>query len=62
MSNLWLKVEAACSFATLGLACGLIPIYAKTCRQSPRRLSLLNSFSGGVFISVALIHMLAEAN
>ena len=40
---------------------GLIPAYSKYCRGSKVTLSLMNCFSGGVFLSMAFIHILPEA-
>lgn len=40
---------------------GLIPAYSKHCRSSAFTLSLMNCFSGGVFLAMALMHILPEA-
>lgn len=40
---------------------GLIPAYSKYCRKSAFTLSLMNCFSGGVFLAMALMHILPEA-
>ena len=40
---------------------GLIPVYSKYCKNSQLTLSLMNCFAGGVFLSMAFIHILPEA-
>jgi zinc transporter ZupT len=40
---------------------GLIPAYSKFFRSSKVILSLMNSFSGGVFLAMAFIHILPES-
>lgn len=40
---------------------GLIPAYSKFFRSSKVVLSLMNCFAGGVFLAMALIHILPEA-
>ena len=44
----------------LGLVFGLLPVFVESCRKNERVLSFLNAFSAGVFLSVAVIHMLAD--
>lgn len=39
---------------------GLIPVFSKTCTQSPRVMGLANAFSGGVFLAIAMMHILPE--
>jgi zinc transporter ZupT len=39
-----------------------IPMYCKVCRNSQRMLGVLNSFAGGIFLAMAFIHILPEAN
>ena len=40
---------------------GLIPAYSKYFRSSKVLLSLMNCFAGGLFLAMALIHILPEA-
>ena len=40
---------------------GLLPAYSKHCRGNGLVLSFLNCFAGGVFLAMALIHILPEA-
>lgn len=46
-------------FAITMLA-GLIPMKWKTCRNNEKWLSLANTFSGGVFLAIAFIHLIPE--
>lgn len=39
---------------------GVFPTYSKTCRESPKILGIANSFAAGVFLAIALIHILPE--
>jgi zinc transporter ZupT len=40
---------------------GLIPAYSKHCRGNKCVLSLMNCFAGGVFLAMALMHILPES-
>jgi zinc transporter ZupT len=40
---------------------GLIPAYSKHCRDNKLTLSLMNCFAGGVFLAMAIMHILPEA-
>ena len=40
---------------------GLIPIQTKSCRENAKLLGILNTFSGGVFLAIAFVHILPEA-
>ena len=39
---------------------GLAPIQTKSCRENTRILGIMNSFSGGVFLAIAFVHILPE--
>jgi zinc transporter 1/2/3 len=39
---------------------GIIPVKSKTFKDSPKILGIANAFAGGVFISIALLHILPE--
>ena len=39
---------------------GLIPRFVPACSKNETALSLLNCFSGGIFLAMALIHMAPE--
>ncbi len=40
---------------------GLIPTFSNRCRKSETVLSLMNCFAGGVFLAMALVHILPES-
>ena len=40
---------------------GLCPIYIKSCKESPKFLSIASAFTGGVFLAIALLHILPES-
>jgi zinc transporter ZupT len=42
------------------LAFGMIPVKVKSFRESPRILGIANAFSGGVFLAIALTHIMPE--
>ena len=39
---------------------GLVPIYFKRLNQSQHILGLANTFSGGVFLAIAFVHIIPE--
>jgi len=39
---------------------GLIPVYSKSFAESPKVLGVANAFSGGVFLAIALMHIMPE--
>ena len=39
---------------------GLAPIQAKSCRENSKILGIMNTFSGGVFLAIAFVHILPE--
>lgn len=55
-----LKIIMIFAIFTVTLA-GIIPILVKACKKSASALSYLNCFSAGMFLSIALIHMMPEA-
>lgn len=40
--------------------CGMIPIKCKAFNESPKFLNVANSFSGGVFLTIACVHIMPE--
>lgn len=61
MSTLfWVKI-GFCVFAFAeAYITGIIPTISKSCRESPKILGIANSFAAGVFIAIALLHILPE--
>lgn len=43
-----------------GFLSGIFPTISKGCRESPKILGVANAFSAGVFLAIALIHILPE--
>ena len=39
---------------------GMIPTWWANCRESPKVLGIANSFAGGVFLAIALMHITPE--
>jgi len=56
----WVKI-GFCIFVFLeAFLTGLIPTWSKSCRESPKILSIANSFAAGVFLAIAFVHILPE--
>ena len=39
---------------------GMVPVKVKSFRESPKILGVANAFSGGVFLAIALMHIMPE--
>ncbi len=56
----WTKI----GFITLvffeALISGMFPTWSPSCRESPKILGIANSFAGGVFLAIALMHITPE--
>ena len=52
-------IMAICIFLCVGF--GIIPKVWKRCAESENLLSFLNCFSAGIFLGMALIHMMPES-
>lgn len=39
---------------------GIFPTLSKSCRENPKILGIANAFASGVFLAIALIHILPE--
>jgi zinc transporter 1/2/3 len=44
----------------LALGTGMIPIKCKGFKESPKIIGIANAFSGGVFLAIALVHILPD--
>jgi solute carrier family 39 (zinc transporter), member 1/2/3 len=44
----------------LTIFAGMLPIKVKACKESPTFIGLANAFSGGLFLAIALFHVLPE--
>jgi len=56
-----LKVVFMVLVFAIAVVFGVLPVKVKACKESPRFLGIANAFSGGLFLSIALIHILPEA-
>lgn len=45
----------------IAIVSGVLPAKIQSCKQSQSFLGLANAFSGGLFLAIALIHILPEA-
>ena len=46
----------------LAFLAGLVPVFFNSCKNAKTIFSIANSFAGGVFISIAFVHIMPEAN
>jgi zinc transporter ZupT len=56
----WVKIGFIVVVFFEALLSGYFPTWSKTCRESPKILGIANSFAAGVFIAIALVHILPE--
>jgi len=57
-NSLKLIFNAVAFVEAIGL--GLIPVYVKSFKENPAVLGVANSFSGGVFLAIAMLHIMPE--
>lgn len=55
-----IKIIFIVSCFIITMIAGLIPMKWKRCRNNERALGLANTFSGGVFLAIAFIHLIPE--
>ncbi len=58
--NLIIQISSAVGLLIMVIIFGLIPLFVKTCKENLKLTGIANSFSCGIFISVAIIHILPE--
>ena len=56
----WTKIGAMVFMFAEAFIAGLVPTWSSKCRESPKVLGIANSFAAGVFLAIALIHILPE--
>jgi len=44
------------------MGAGLAPIKIKGCNSNPKIMGIANTFSGGVFLAIAFVHILPETS
>ena len=59
-ANQWTKVAFIIVFFIEAIACGLLPVKIRKFKESPDALGVANAFAGGVFLAIALLHILPE--
>ena len=57
---LWTKISFIIVVFFEALLSGAFPTYSESCRESPKILGIANSFAGGVFIAIAIMHITPE--
>lgn len=55
-----IKIVSIFVFLAEGFFLGVIPVFCKAFSESPRVLGIANAFSGGVFLAIALMHIMPE--
>jgi solute carrier family 39 (zinc transporter), member 1/2/3 len=57
-----LYIKIAFIFVIFGIALGfgILPAKVKRCGRNPTFMSMANSFSGGLFLAIALVHILPD--
>merc|ERR1712032_1060119 len=56
----WLKIAFILVCFLEGYIAGVFPTYNEGCRTNPKIMGVANAFAAGVFIAIALIHILPE--
>lgn len=56
----WVKIGFIVVVFFEALLSGYFPTWSRSCRESPKILGIANSFAAGVFIAIALVHILPE--
>lgn len=56
----WTKIAFIIAVALEALISGMIPTWSPSCRESPKVMGIANSFAGGVFLAIALMHITPE--
>jgi zinc transporter ZupT len=46
----------------VSMIAGIVPMKWKKCRKNEHFLGIANTFSGGVFLAIAFVHIIPEAN
>lgn len=54
------KIGFIIGIFTLALLTGMIPVKCKGFKESPVIIGVANAFSGGVFLAIALVHVLPD--
>ena len=55
-----LKIAFIFAIFLIALVFGILPAKVKSCGRNPKFISMANAFSGGLFLAIALVHILPE--
>ena len=56
----WTKIVFIILVIAEAAIAGMIPTWSPSCRENPKILGIANSFAGGVFLAIALMHITPE--
>ena len=56
----WIKVGFIVVCFLEGMIGGLVPTWVEGCKSNPAVFGIANAFAAGVFLAIALLHMLPE--
>lgn len=59
-SVFWLKIGFIVVCFCEAFFSGIFPTLSKGCRESPKILGVANAFAAGVFLAIAIVHLLPE--
>ena len=59
---LGLQIGSIFVIFAMGFIFGMLPLWIKSCRENSNVLSIINTFSGGIFLGLGFFHQLPEAN
>jgi len=57
-----LQVLLTISIFLINLIFGLVPLFCKKCILNSSFIGIANAFSGGIFLSTGLFHLIPEVN
>ena len=55
-----LKIVFIFVIFAISLVFGILPAKVKKCGRNPKFMSMANAFSGGLFLAIALVHILPD--
>jgi cbb3-type cytochrome oxidase subunit 1 len=58
----FLKIMFILVIIIIAFLSGTLPYFITACRKNINSLGIANAFSGGIFLAIALIHILPEAS
>jgi solute carrier family 39 (zinc transporter), member 1/2/3 len=55
-----IKIVGTVVIFAIDIIFGILPAKVKSCGRNPKFLSISNAFSGGLFLAIALVHILPD--